>query len=171
MTSRSASIRRGFSLIEIAVLIVIMGIAAAGILTLYGAISKRTVVTDDLQRGVLLVESCAEVVISSRALLTATFPTNTNPWSSTGASCATDNSPAICECHALTAGDFTPYTPKLTAYRNPYPATPAAVVDYGKRCVDSSVTGPVCVTVEIEAVNTATNEVLGAPVVVQLQAY
>lgn len=168
MTSRSASIPTGFSLIEIAVLIVIMGIAAAGVLTLYGAISKQTVVTDDRQRGVLLIESCAEVLISSRALLSATF--TTNPWDSTSASCATNNSSAICECHALPAGDFSPYSPRVTAYRNPYPASPAKVANFAARCVDSSVTGPVCVTVEIEAVITATNEVLGAPVVVQLQA-
>lgn len=118
----------GFSLVEAVIIIVIVGIAAGGLLTLYAAISRQTLNVDDRQRALMLIESCAEVVWASRALLPSTFidslgvVTETKGSSSALQCATTDALNPLCECYLLRSlsPHFGALEPEITiVYRKP----------------------------------------------------
>jgi len=61
MTGR---ISRGFTLIEMVIIIVILGIAAATVVTMVANVGKGTSDNTDLEIGTQLLQECAENVIS-----------------------------------------------------------------------------------------------------------
>ncbi len=159
-TRRSAAVSRrarGISLIEVVVLIVIIGIAAGGVLTLFGSISRQSVVVDDKQRGLLLIESCAEVLLASRAMLSGHTKT-------TSASCVADDPEPICECNRLPLASFSPFTPRVTKVASSPTGT------FPQLCYRSGGVGPTCVQLQIEAVGPG-GSLSGTPVFLQLQSY
>ena len=157
---------KGYTLIEVIVLIVIIGIAAAGLITLYGAIARQPVVVTDRQKGVLLVEACAEKLFSSRRLLVSSD-------TGTVASCVSSElTRAICECHAsLPLKDFEPYTPIVTVTRRG--ATGAGALSRPALCYTPPGTGaaPNCVQVEVGAQTGPSAQEIGPRVFFQLSEY
>lgn len=111
---------RGFSLIEAVFLIVLLGVAAATMVRVFGSITSSQAGVDVRQRGVLLAEACAELVFSSRRLL------QTTDEGASPASCS-GNTSALCDC-AVLHPSYTPYTAALRVSRlgvtspMPYPA-------------------------------------------------
>ena len=159
---------KGYTLIEVIVLIVIIGIAAAGLITLYGAIARQPVVVTDRQKGVLLVEACAEKLFSSRRLLVSSDTERDS------ASCDQEamKDKAICECHAsLPPGDFEPYTPIVTVTRRG--ATGAGALSRPALCYTPPGTGaaPNCVQVEVGAQTGPSAQEIGPRVFFQLSEY
>lgn len=167
-------------MLELVVLIAITGIAAAGIVTLYGAISSQRPVTDEAQRGVLMMEACAETLLASRRLLTQTYSVGASS-ADTARSCSTvaDGTrtfgiDALCECHrllpaSLTAEDlFSPYEPRVTVIGVAPVVAPAVHPSTCYRSPDGGT--PRCIQVRIEALRSGT-PMNSDPVFLQLQEY
>jgi len=156
----------GFTLIEIVVLIAIIGIAAGGLMNLYGAIGRQSLSVDDRQRGLLLVEACAEVLVASRQLISSTV---TGTIADASCSAAPASSP-VCECHYLTpaAGSaFGALKPRVTVVHRAGPGVTTFTGTNAETSLCYADAG--CVQVTVEALSGAS--ALFDPVFLQLQDF
>lgn len=125
---------------EAVFLIVLLGVATATMVTVFGAITSSQVDVDEKQRGVLLAEACAERVFSSRRLL-ETADVGLSPANCSG------NPSALCDCQGLHAS-YAPYTTSLQAWR----LGVSASMPYPSLCYEPNSAqreDPQCVQVEI----------------------
>ncbi len=120
----------GFTLVESIIVLVVLGIAAVGIISLQGRIFSGQSDIKNLQIGVQLMQECAEQVLATRRQsgysaapasggcdgmvlpdYSAPSVTITDPYSSTG--CPTDGT---CKLVSITQGGLTPITLLLVSY-------------------------------------------------------
>lgn len=150
---------RGISLVEVVLLIILMGIAAAGLITLSSAIGRQQSTADVRQRAVQLIEACADRLLSSRRLLVST---DVGSSESQNPACSASSTAPICECHALVSGsNFSPYRPLVVVYRAP--SLFDADLCYSAPIVANS---PDCVQIQIGAISGS--QELGSRVFLQL---
>ncbi len=127
---------RGFTLVESIMVLVVLGIAAAGIISLQGRIFSGQSDIKNIQVGVQLMQECAERVLATRkgssdgyaAVTSPSFGSNAcggmtafgsylipsvtlTPY--TGAGCPTSG---ICKLASITQGGLTPITLMLVSY-------------------------------------------------------
>ena len=67
----------GFTLIEMVVAILLLGIASATVIVLYGGLFSRNGNTENAQEGALLVQSCVENITGIRQQSSTFFSTST----------------------------------------------------------------------------------------------
>ena len=103
---------RGFTLVESIIVVVVLSIAAAGIISLQGNIFRGQSVNKKIQVGVQLMQECAELILATRRV-------GTNGYTN---SSLADSAAATSKCSGIT----------LSGY-----AAPTVTITYG----DSTTTG------------------------------
>ena len=118
--------QRGFTLIELVAIIVLLSIAGTTIIGMYGQVGRSLVTNQDTQTGAQLVQACAERIMAFRRNTTSGFGyANVTVGSNTGA----------CNAGFTAVGGFTtPPVVDVTAHNSTtLPACPSLVADSCKQ--------------------------------------
>lgn len=113
----------GFTLMEMVIAILLLGIGAACIIVMYGGLYARISSTDNAQEGALLVQSCAELLTGKRQQSGTFFSTSTATLNTTCNYLPTLHNSGTGTTLSVTASTPTSATP-------PCPASPVACLQF-----------------------------------------
>lgn len=113
----------GFTLIEVIISILLLGIVSATVIVLFGGLFARNSSTENAQEGALLVQSCVENITGMRMQSPSFFSTSTATLSS---SC--DYLPSLHNSGTGTTLSVTVSTP--TSVTPPCPTSPVSCLQF-----------------------------------------
>lgn len=121
----------GFTLMEMVIAILLLAIASATVIVLYGNLYSRNTSTESAQEGALLVQSCVETITGLRKQSSSFFSTSTATLST---SC--NYLPTLHNSGAGISLSVTASTPTSTT--PPCPASPVSCIKFVIRAQNSS---------------------------------
>jgi len=121
----------GFTLMEMVIAILLLAIASATVIVLYGNLYSRNTNTENAQEGALLVQSCVETITGLRKQSSGFFSTSTATLSTSCNYLPTLHNSGTGISLSVTASTPTSTTP-------PCPASPVSCIKFVIRARDSS---------------------------------